>query len=299
MEKYDPKRMELSTRALIAKSIFTEITEGRGTEYGAVYLDISHRSKEYLLDRLPAIYKKCLSVGIDMSTGPIEIAPTAHYSMGGIKVNSENHMTSVDNLYAVGECASGVHGANRLGGNSIGEALVCGRIVAGHILKDKNHSHSQPGFDHEKAWDLFVSSLDINVETEQTLDYDKIEQKIKKIMTRHSSIVRDEKGLEQALSELKIVKEEIKLHNLDDIRSYIELLSMYYVSLYAAKGALVRKETRGAHTRLDYPDTKKEWRKNISWSFGNDEPKLIPPGDIPEEILPYLEKSVNFIGGLE
>ncbi|HEX6051037.1 MAG TPA: FAD-dependent oxidoreductase, partial [Gemmatimonadaceae bacterium] len=130
MSRYDPERMELSTRDRVALASYTEITEGRGTPNGGVLLDISHLPRETILRRLPRVYQTLMDLQLlDITTTPIEVAPTAHYSMGGVWVRAEDHGTGVEGLYAIGESSSGLHGANRLGGNSLIELLVYGRLV--------------------------------------------------------------------------------------------------------------------------------------------------------------------------
>ena len=130
MERYDPIRKELSTRDRVALAAYTEIKEGRGTQNGGVWLDVSHLPRETIMERLPRVYQTMLELQmLDITAEPIEIAPTAHYSMGGVWVRPEDHSTDVDGLYAIGEASSGLHGANRLGGNSLIELLVFGRIV--------------------------------------------------------------------------------------------------------------------------------------------------------------------------
>ena len=130
MERYDPARMELSTRDRVALAAYTEIKEGRGTPNGGVWLDVSHLPRETIMQRLPRVYQTLIELQmLDITTTPIEVAPTAHYSMGGVWVRPEDHATDIAGLYAIGEAASGLHGANRLGGNSLIELLVYGRIV--------------------------------------------------------------------------------------------------------------------------------------------------------------------------
>src|SRR6058998_974849 len=128
MEKYDPKRMELSTRDVVARSIYTEVKEGRGTEHGGAYLDISHKPAEYVKKRLPSMYHQCKELAdVDITKGPMEVGPTCHYVMGGIRVDAETAQSTVPGLFAAGEAAAGLHGANRLGGNSLSDLLVFGR----------------------------------------------------------------------------------------------------------------------------------------------------------------------------
>ena len=128
MQNYDKERMELSTRDRVALANYTEIIEGRGSNNGRVFLDISHKSKDFIIKKIPNIYKKFLDLQmIDISKEPMEVAPTAHYSMGGLLLDPEEHATSVKGLFAAGEVAGGLHGANRLGGNSLAEILIFGR----------------------------------------------------------------------------------------------------------------------------------------------------------------------------
>ncbi|HEY6403269.1 MAG TPA: FAD-dependent oxidoreductase, partial [Blastocatellia bacterium] len=128
MEKYDPKRMELSTRDVVARSIYTEVKEGRGSEHGGAYLDISHKPAEYVKRKLPSMYHQFKDLAdVDITQGPMEVGPTCHYVMGGINVEGETQASTVPGLYAAGEAAAGLHGANRLGGNSLSDLLVFGR----------------------------------------------------------------------------------------------------------------------------------------------------------------------------
>ena len=128
MARYDAARMELSTRDRVALANYTEIAEGRGGPNGGVFLDISHLGKELLLTKLPRMYRQFIEYQmLDISASPMEVAPTAHYSMGGVVVDPETHATDVVGLFAAGECTAGLHGANRLGGNSLTETVVYGR----------------------------------------------------------------------------------------------------------------------------------------------------------------------------
>src|ERR1700729_3022063 len=128
MEKYDPKRMELSTRDVVARSIYTEVKEGRGTEHGGAFLDISQKPAEYVKKKLPSMYHQFKELAdVDITKGPMEVGPTCHYMMGGIRVDAETAQSSIPGLFAAGEAAVGLHGANRLGGNSLSDLLVFGR----------------------------------------------------------------------------------------------------------------------------------------------------------------------------
>src|SRR3989440_3524535 len=128
MEKYNPKRMELSTRDVVARSIYTEVREGRGTEHGGAFLDISHKPADYVKTKLPSMYHQFKELAdVDITKEPMEVGPTCHYMMGGIRVDAETAESSLPGLFAAGEAAAGLHGANRLGGNSLSDLLVFGR----------------------------------------------------------------------------------------------------------------------------------------------------------------------------
>src|SRR5262249_33536254 len=128
MEKHDAKRMELSTRDVVARAIYTEVREGRGTPHGGAYLDISQKPAEYVKKKLPSMYHQFKELAyVDITTGPMEVGPTCHYMMGGIRVDAETAQSTIPGLYAAGEAAAGLHGANRLGGNSLSDLLVFGR----------------------------------------------------------------------------------------------------------------------------------------------------------------------------
>src|SRR6202142_1654135 len=128
MEKYDPKKMELSTRDGVARSIYTEVKEGRGTEHGGAYLDISHKPAEYVKKKLPSMYHQFKELAdVDITKGPMEVGPTCHYVMGGIRVEAETAQSTLPGLFAAGEAAAGLHGSNRLGGDSLSDLLVFGR----------------------------------------------------------------------------------------------------------------------------------------------------------------------------
>src|SRR3954454_20541013 len=128
MQKYDPKRMELSTRDVVARAIYTEVKEGRGTEHGGAYLDISHKPADYVKKKLPSMYHQFKELAdVDITKGPMEVGPPCHYMMGGIKVEAETAASTLPGLYAAGEAAAGLHGANRLGGNSLSDLVVFGR----------------------------------------------------------------------------------------------------------------------------------------------------------------------------
>ena len=194
MTRYDPERMELSTRDRVALAAYTEIKEGRGTPKGGVWLDISHLPRETIMRRLPRVYQTLLELQmLDVTTTPIEVAPTAHYSMGGVWVRPEDNGTGVEGLYVAGEAASGMHGANRLGGNSLIELLVYGRIVgeaaAAHSIGLGAQQRSSTALAEARAEIDRVLAADGRENVRAT------QRAIRDTMTEHAGVVRDGQGL--------------------------------------------------------------------------------------------------------
>src|SRR5437870_7969027 len=147
MQRYDPEKMDLSTRDVVARAIYTEAKEGRGTEHGGAYLDISHKPAEYVKKKLPSMYHQFRELAdVDITKGPMEVGPTCHYMMGGIRVEAETAQSNVPGLYAAGEAAAGLHGANRLGGNSLSDLVVFGRR-AGFAAAQYANSVAAPNID--------------------------------------------------------------------------------------------------------------------------------------------------------
>ncbi|MCP2266013.1 L-aspartate oxidase [Promicromonospora thailandica] len=272
MAKYDPERMELSTRDRVALAAYTEIKEGRGTANGGVWLDVSHLPRETIMTRLPRVYQTMLELQmLDITTDPIEIAPTAHYSMGGVWVRPEDHSTEIDGLYAIGEASSGLHGANRLGGNSLIELLVFGRIVGRAAaaysagLEAQRRSHDAEDRARAEVTDLLAADGHENVRA--------LQRAIRDTMTEHAGVVRDEAGLLAGLAELAEIEERathVGVH--PDIAGFQDLAHAFDLraSLIAARAtleaALERRETRGCHNRSDYPDVDPNLQVNLVWS---------------------------------
>ncbi|MFI8523134.1 L-aspartate oxidase [Promicromonospora sukumoe] len=272
MQNYDPERMELSTRDRVALAAYTEIKEGRGTEKGGVWLDVSHLPRETIMTRLPRVYQTMLELQmLDITAEPIEIAPTAHYSMGGVWVRPEDHSTEVDGLYAIGEASSGLHGANRLGGNSLIELLVFGRLVGRAAaaysagLEAQRRSHDAEAFARAEVADLLTADGHENVRA--------LQRAVRNTMTEHAGVVRDEEGLTAGLRELDEIEAraaQIGVH--PDIAGFQDLAHAFDLkaSLIAARATLEaareRRETRGCHNRSDYPDLDPTLQVNLVWS---------------------------------
>ena len=281
MSNYDPERMELSTRDRVALASYTEITEGRGTPNGGVLLDVSHLPREVIFEKLPRVYRTLLDLQmLDITEQPIEIAPTAHYSMGGVWVRPEDHGTGVAGLYAIGEASSGLHGANRLGGNSLIELLVYGRITGADAaeyvtgLTSVRRDRESVAEAREEMRALLGaegvssgSSLPASPESPRLL-----QRALRDLMTAHAGVVRDEAGLTAGLEKLGELDERarrVAVH--PDIAGFDDLAHAYDLkgSLLAARAtlesALERRETRGCHNRSDFPAASDALVGNMLW----------------------------------
>ncbi|MEV4319047.1 FAD-dependent oxidoreductase [Actinocrispum sp. NPDC049592] len=289
MARYDPERMELSTRDRVALACYTEIKEGRGTPKGGVWLDVSHLPRETIMTRLPRVYQTMLDVQmLDITTDPIEIAPTAHYSMGGVWVRPEDHSTEVDGLYAIGEAASGLHGANRLGGNSLIELLVYGRITgqaAAEYSKNlgaQRRSAEAIGEARAEIARLLKADGPENVRA--------LQRAVRDTMTAHAGVVRDEAGLLAGLSELDTIEQRMTnvgvhpdIAGFQDLAHAFDLRAAVLAARATMEAALERKETRGCHNRTDYPRLDPELRVNMVWSPEKGVAREPIPA-VPEEI---------------
>ncbi|MFT2816759.1 L-aspartate oxidase [Leifsonia sp. A12D58] len=302
MERYDPVRMELSTRDRVALAAYTEIKEGRGTENGGIWLDVSHLPREVIMDRLPRVYQTMMELQmLDITQEPIEIAPTAHYSMGGVWVRPDDHSTDVDGLYAIGEASSGLHGANRLGGNSLIELLVFGRIVARAAAAYSASLESQPR--SAEALAQARTEIDNLLTADGHENVRALQRAIRNMMTEHAGVVRDEEGLKAGLAKLDEIEQrmgQVGIH--PDIAGYQDLAHAFDLkaSALAARAtleaAVERRETRGCHNRSDYPDTDPALQVNLVWSPSTGVTREeIPP--VPAEIAALMAE-VSTVGKL-
>ncbi|GAB3613950.1 FAD-binding protein [Humibacter ginsengisoli] len=302
MERYDPERMELSTRDRVALAAYTEIKEGRGTEKGGVWLDVSHLPRETIMQRLPRVYQTMMELQmLDITRDPIEIAPTAHYSMGGVWVRPEDHGSDVDGLYAIGEASSGLHGANRLGGNSLIELLVYGRIV-GQAAASYSASLSEQRRSNGATTDA-RAEVDSLLAGDGTENVRALQRAIRNTMTEHAGLVRDETGLTAGLDDIAAIDERMENIGIHpDIAGFQDLAHAFDLkaSLIAARATLEsareRRETRGCHNRSDYPDLDPSLQVNLVWSpTSGVTHEAIPP--VPEEITELI-RDVSTVGKL-
>lgn len=298
MERYDPEKMELSSRSTVAKAIYTEIQEGRGTEHRGVYLDISHRPAAYIRKNLATMVQQMRDFqNLDITKQPMEVAPTAHYTMGGVRVEPETAETSIRGLYAAGEVAAGLHGANRLGGNSLADILVFGKVAGeeaaayarGAALAPLDSSELEREFRRIRA--PFRNSSGENAAD--------LQDRIRELMWNHCAIERDAKGLTTALKDLLAIKEK-RFPNASvqgDLRynmgwfDYMDLWSQIINAETCLRGALMREESRGAHNRKEFPKQRKEWRLNIICQQKAGKMVLSKRGISPisDEVMRWLE----------
>lgn len=263
MARYASKAMELAPRDIVARSIQTEINDGRGFEGGYVHLDLRHLGREKILTRLPGIRQICIEfAGMDPIEEPIRILPSQHYSMGGIATDAVGR-TVVDNFYAAGECACvSVHGANRLGGNSLLDTVVFGRLVAEDINARKGDFAFQPSEAvverHEKQQ---KRELDAILARDRGIPHCELRDRLGTLCGEKVGVFRQEKDLAEAASRARELREQyrevycrtrMEPFNFE-ILHVLELASRLYLGEITAKGALARQESRGSHFRTDYP----------------------------------------------
>lgn len=264
MKNYDP-RGELATRDIVARAIYQEITEGRGTPRGGVYLDVTHLPPETIEEKLETMLLQFQDIGIDIRKEPIEVAPTAHHFMGGIRINKHGE-TSIKNLYAAGEATGGIHGANRLGGNALADTQVFG--------KRAGETAAENALSTEQEYNMEQANKEKNRIQALIKDGDyypfELKKELEEIMWKHVAIIRNQKDLKTALKQIHELEE--KLGNLKvpntgifnkDLQDALEIEKMLKLAELTTKSALIREESRGAHYRVDYPETRDEWRKSI------------------------------------
>ena len=267
MERYSPDQMELDARDIVARAIAEEIREGRGTENGGVYLDISHRDRSFIRERLPRMYERFAELGVDMAEEPVEVAPTAHYGMGGVVVVDDGE-TDIDGLYAIGETMAGVHGANRLGGNSLAETVAFGQATGAAIADRLPDDGGDGRVLHDRARQHFTD-LRAVADSDGENDPEAVLDDLRGLLRAHAGILRDEASLSAGLDALGRVRErasDLKVGG-PTSRSFEFAMNLGF-ALDAAEAILRaarrRAESRGAHARTDAPDADSEWRRNIT-----------------------------------
>ena len=258
MARYDPQRMELSARDRVALACYSEIVAGRGGPHGGVFLDISHRGKDYILEKLPRMYRQFIEYQmLDISKQPMEVAPTAHYSMGGVVVEAETHATEVPGLFAAGECAAGLHGANRLGGNSLSETVVFGRRAGESAAAFSQSTGMQ--LRSKRAIAEADAELDALVRRGDEL-VRPVQRALRDMMWAQCGVMRDEDGLRRGIARLDELRDAATHCDVrpgeegwDDLAHALDLRAGLATAEATLRGALARRESRGAHQRADFP----------------------------------------------
>jgi succinate dehydrogenase / fumarate reductase flavoprotein subunit len=295
MKDYDPERMELSTRDRVALAEYSEIAEGRGTPRGGVWLDISHLPRDVIMERLSRVYRTLIELQLlDITTSPVEVAPTAHYSMGGVRTDPRDSSTDVDGLYAIGEASSGLHGANRLGGNSLTELIVFGRIAG-----ESAATYSEEVSLQRRSKTALAEArreVDGLLATDGPENVRVLQRAIQDTMTSHAGVLRDGAGLVTGIRQLEEIEGRfavIGVHpdgaGFQPLAQAFDLKSAMIAARATLDAALERRETRGCHNRADYPELDPEFQVNLVWSGpGQITREEIPP--IPAEVTALMHK---------
>jgi succinate dehydrogenase / fumarate reductase flavoprotein subunit len=273
---------ELLPRDVVSRAIYKEVLAGRGSEHGGIYLDVSQMGADYIKRRLPSMWEQFYSLGgIDITKQPMEIYPTIHYTMGGIWTEAETCSTSIKGLFAAGESAAGLHGANRLGGNSLTDILVFGKRAGDHaaeFAKNADFGKIDSSQIEDEANILLAPFTNQGKENPF-----KITQELQEAMQEGAMIARTEESLTKALDKVIELQERAKSIHVEGDRAYNpgwhtarDIRFMLKTSEIICRCALERKESRGAQWRLDYPDASEEWGKiNIIARRDGDAVKLI------------------------
>ena len=262
MERYDHERMELSSRDVVARAINSEVGAGRGSPHGGVFLDITHRKPEFIKRKLPSMYEQFLKLAnVDITKQPMEVAPTIHYAMGGVRVDAETCAATVPGLFAAGEVASGLHGANRLGGNSLSDLLVFGKRAGEAAAAAAGERSRAPRIDEDEVQEA-IGMLMAPLDRPAGESPFKLMAEIQDVMTTHAPIVRDGDGLKAGLDRIAELRGRVdtcgtggsptRVFNPGWHTAY-DLRSMLVNAEALLRSAVERKESRGAHARADYP----------------------------------------------
>jgi succinate dehydrogenase / fumarate reductase flavoprotein subunit len=305
-KKNNRRPPELLPRDEVARAINSEIKAGRGSEHGGVYLDIaSRRTPEFIRKRLPSMYHQFKELAdVDITQEAMEIGPTCHYVMGGVEVEPDTEMSGLEGLYAVGECSGGMHGSNRLGGNSLSDLLVFGKRsgdAAAVYVSGLGDSRPTVSDDDVRAAEKLALAPFDGSGTGSENPYT-ILQELQQTMNDLVGIIRTREELEKSLGEIEKFKERAKNLLVEGHRQYnpgwhlaIDLRNMLLVSECIARAALEREESRGGHTREDHPGFDEEWgKKNIVLSINStgDGVDLAtqPLPVMPDELAAFFEE---------
>ncbi|HEY3099521.1 MAG TPA: FAD-binding protein [Methylomirabilota bacterium] len=257
MARYDPARLERSTRDLVSRASFTEVTEGRGTPNGGVWIDVSHLGADVVERNFRGMVRRCRDFGRDLARGPVEVGPTAHFMMGGVVVDPDCR-TATEGLFAAGEDTGGVHGANRLGGNGVAESTVFGGI-AGDVMAADVAGRALP-----RVSDAALQAAAARVATPRgrgnAAEVYAIQRELREVMWERAGLVRDAEGLGVAAAAAERLAERLRGAGVPGHgalntawQDWLDLDSQLTAARLIIASALARRESRGAHWRRDFP----------------------------------------------
>ncbi|MCF6092852.1 FAD-binding protein [Microaerobacter geothermalis] len=273
MERVSPNHKECANRDVLTRAIYREVKEGRGTENGGVWLDLRELKEDVIKDEFPNMWKRISLLGKDPKSDLLEVFPTAHYMMGGIRINPYGQ-TSISGLFSVGEDAGGVHGANRLGGNGIADSVVFGlRVGQNAAIAAINESELQRNFQLslEKQCNQLKKKLQSPFLNEKGVNPFYLRKKLEETMSQLAGICRNEQGMISALHFIEKLKEWHPRTYINGNLSYnlalqewLNVENLLIVASLIIHSALLRRESRGAHWREDYPEKNdRDWLSNI------------------------------------
>ena len=270
---------ELLTRDVVARAINDEVKAGRGSTHGGAYLNIAtQRSAEDIKRKLPSMYHQFKVLAeLDITKQPMEVGPTCHYFMGGIRVDADTTMSSLPGLFACGECAAGMHGANRLGGNSLSDLLVFGYLAGSNAAKHAKKQHSFSDIDRGRAMEIIKKATDI-LNRESGANPYLLHEALEENMQQKVGIIRTKDDLEEGIAKLEEIQTSYKTVRAKGASQFnpgwheaLSLRNLLITTEAVAKAALLREESRGAHTRADFPGEQPDWIKyNIVSAKGAD-----------------------------
>ncbi|MCH7548827.1 MAG: FAD-binding protein [Candidatus Krumholzibacteriota bacterium] len=257
---------ELLTRDVVARAITEEVKAGRGSPHGGVFLDIaSRRSADFIKRKLPSMYHQFMELAeVDITAAPMEVGPTLHYFMGGVRVDADTQMTRVPGLFAAGECAAGMHGANRLGGNSLSDLVVFGRLAGLGVADYVAGIETRPAPGEADISAVFRAATDI-LNREQGPNPYLLHEQLQEIMGQHVGIVRNGEELTAGIEKLKSLERDVARVKAPGSSQFnpgwdsaLSLRSLTTMAEAVARAALTREESRGAHTRIDFEGEREE-----------------------------------------
>jgi succinate dehydrogenase / fumarate reductase flavoprotein subunit/fumarate reductase flavoprotein subunit len=259
MDKYDPLRMERSTRDVVSRSSYLEIVAGRGSPHGGVYIDVSHLGASFVEDNFPGMVERCRDMGFDLAREPVEVCPTAHYLMGGVKIDTACR-SNLDGLFVAGEDAAGVHGANRLGGNGVACSTVFGGIAGDHLAA-YIVGQPTPEIDDAQVRQVIGRVME-PFDRPRGEDVYSLRDYLKVLMWEKAGLVRHASDLDRAQQALALLHDKARHVHVSgtprlnaEWQEWLNLDSLLTVSDLIVASALQRRESRGAHFRSDYPET--------------------------------------------